>query len=217
MHKPLLPLLLAAAIAPLAIPANAAAILVHLTDHSAATVADAVVTVTLDSGKGPEAVPAAPADHVIDQKNETFVPYVEVLRPGDHVVFRNSDRTRHHVYSFSKIKTFEFVLKPGDSSPPLTMDKTGIAAVGCNIHDHMISYLVVSDAPRIAKSGADGNVKLDGLPAGTYTVHVWHPQLHPSRPEMTQSVQLASDADGKSIEFTMSLLLDPRMQMQGEY
>ena len=95
--------------------------------------------------------------HVIDQKNLMFLPYIEVFRPGDAVVFRNSDGTRHHVYSFSPAKAFEFVLAPGQSSPPMTLDQAGvIVVVGCNIHDQMASYLVVSDAPWIATTGKDG-------------------------------------------------------------
>ena len=42
---------------------------------------------------------------IIDQRDETFIPYVEIFRPGDQVVFRNSDRTRHHVYSFAPAKS----------------------------------------------------------------------------------------------------------------
>lgn len=196
--------------------ANAADVIVKIHNRAGDGIADAVVTLTGD-GTATSAPAQPPAGKTIDQRDETFIPYVEIFRPGDRVVFRNSDHTRHHVYSFSPVKTFEFVLKPGEKSPPLTLDKTGIAAVGCNIHDHMISYLFVTDALRSAKSGADGVVRMEGLAAGLYTVHVWHPQLHPGHPEMTQPLSLATGDESRTLDFTLSLLPDPRVQMRNEY
>jgi len=93
-----------------------------------------------------------------DQKNLMFMPYIEVFRPGDEVVFRNSDRTRHHVYSFSSNRTFEFVLAPGQSSARMKLDKSGVIAGGCNIHDQMATYLYVSDAPWIARTARETSV-----------------------------------------------------------
>jgi len=131
--------------------ATAAGMVVQVTDQQGRPVPDAVVTGRPHAGA--QTVPARAAQvHVIDQKDLMFHPYVELLRPGDTVVFRNSDGTRHHVYSFSPAKAFEFVLAPGQSSPPMTLAKPGVVAVGCNIHDQMASYLVVSDAPWIAIS-----------------------------------------------------------------
>lgn len=110
----LLPILMASAGA--AGIAEAAEVLVQVHDRAGHPVNDAVVTVTGDSGSA--RTPATAVEKVIDQRQETFLPYVEIFRPGDRVVFCNSDRTRHHVYSFSRVKTFEFVLKPGVSSRP---------------------------------------------------------------------------------------------------
>lgn len=197
-------------------PVAAAEVAVHLSDAQGRAVSDAVVMLTADAA--PASKPAtAPATHVIDQRNEAFIPYVQLLRPGDGVVFRNSDTTRHHVYSFAAIKTFEFVLRPGESSPELRMDKTGVAAVGCNIHDHMITYLFVSAVPATAMSNDGGDVVLGQIAPGRYTAHVWHPQLHPGRPEPTQLVTVAADSDVVHLAFTLSLMPDPRMSMDREH
>lgn len=196
--------------------ANAADVVVKIHNRAGDAIADAVVTLT-DDKAGTSAPARPPTEKTIDQRDETFIPYVEIFRPGDHVVFRNSDHTRHHVYSFSPIKTFEFVLKPGEMSPSLTLDQVGIAAVGCNIHDHMISYLYVTNALRAAKSGADGIIRIEGLSVGHYTVHVWHPQLHPGHPEMTQALLVTAGEGPQTLDFTLSLLPDPRMHMDDEY
>lgn len=200
----------------LAVPAGAAPLSVQIKDAGGHAVADAAITVVADPGT-PDLPRSnhAPATHIIDQKNETFVPYVETFRPGDKVVFRNSDVTRHHVYSFSAVKSFEMVLVPGQSSLALTLERTGLVAVGCNIHDHMIAYLYISDAPRLARSGADGRAQIADLPAGTYAVKVWHPQL-PGQSEWIQHVKVSAAGEPVSAVFVVSLLPDPRGQQDPE-
>jgi plastocyanin len=187
---------------------------VTILDASGKPVADAVVTLR-PAGAQP-AIPAQAHLHrVVDQRNQMFVPYVQVVRPGDEVVFRNSDRTFHHVYSFSAVRGFDFVLAPGHSSPPLLLDKTGAIAVGCNIHDQMISYLYVTDAPRFGQSGPSGSVVFEDLQAGNYEVHVWQPRLRPGKPEPEQSVLVSEGT--KSISLTLTLLPDPRHRTDLEH
>lgn len=208
---------LVAAVSLLAGPSAAAGELaLRVRDDAHRPVSDAVATLIPESAS-PAAPAPPPAVRIIDQKNETFVPYVQILRPGDSVVFRNSDATRHHVYSFSRVKSFEFVLAPGESSTPLAMDKLGIAAVGCNIHDHMATYLYVSDAAHIAMSGADGGIRFDRLPPGRYTLHLWHPQLHPGRPEITLAVTIDDRTPTAPLDLNVSLLPDPRTRMDREH
>lgn len=192
-------------------PLMAANAVVSLTTRGDQPVSDAVVTLSPVAPKaaaGQSREP--PTTHIIDQRHETFLPYVQVFRPGDKVVFRNSDTTRHHVYSFSEIKAFEFVLRPGESSPPLVLDKEGIAAVGCNIHDHMVTYLFVSSAAAIAMSDQSGLATFGHLAPGRYSVRVWHPQLHPGRPEPTQALVVTDDTATARVAFRLSLMPDPR-------
>lgn len=185
--------------------ATAAELDVTVADARGSAAPDAVVSVRGGNG-APPAQP--PTTRPIDQRNETFIPYVEIFRPGDSVVFRNSDRTRHHVYSFAPAKSFEFVIAPGESTPPVMLDRVGEIAVGCNIHDQMITHLYVSDAPWLAKSDAQGHAVFHDLPAGHYEVSVWHPQLRPGRPEPQQSVDVGSSL--ASATFTLPLTADPR-------
>lgn len=57
----------------------------------------------------------------------------------------------------------------------MTFDKSGVVRLGCNVHDWMVAYIYVVDTPYFAKSGKDGKLRLDGLPAGEYELRVWHP------------------------------------------
>jgi len=189
---------------------------VRVTDARGAPVADAVVTVVpqVASRESEALSQRAPRTHVIDQRNETFIPYVEVFRPGDSVIFRNSDRTRHHAYSFSSARQFDFVLGSGEDSPPMVLDKNGTIAVGCNIHDKMITFFYVTDAPWYAQSEKSGKARLD-LPAGSYAIRVWHPLLPPSGHDEPRSIAVAADAP-RDLAFSLQLMPDPRASMDRE-
>ena len=197
----------------MALRAAAGDLTVQIDDGHGHPASDAVVTLRSDNAQRAEA--RAPETKIVDQRDETFIPYVEIFRPGDSVVFRNSDTTRHHVYSFAPAKSFEFVIAPGDSAPPVVLDRAGEIPVGCNIHDQMITHLYVSDAPWIARTKADGRATFDNLPPGTYQVDVWHPQLRPGRPGPSKSVTI--DAAQSSVSLTVSLLPDPRQSDRARY
>ena len=213
MRQTLLAALLSSLVA---VPAAAADLRVLVTDQRGQPVADAVVDVLAPPGSTLPA-PPAPRTHTVNQVALTFVPYIEVLRPGDRVVFHNGDRTRHHVYSFSAAKSFEFMLSPGQNSESLELERAGVVAVGCNIHDSMITYLYVSEAPWSARTGADGVATLAGVPAGAaYRVQAWQPRLRPGRaPSVQENVALAEGAT-KQLTFKLSLLPDSRRQPDRE-
>lgn len=208
-------------LASLGTTAAAAGLEVRVTDRRGQPVADAVVSMVVRGAApgDPRGAPArgAASTHLIDQKALAFTPYVEVFRPGDEVAYRNSDRTRHHVYSFSPIKAFEFVLAPGASSAPLKIERSGVIAVGCNIHDNMINYLYVSDAPWVAHTGPSGAVVFEDLPAGAFDVRVWHPRLPPKRPDLVQSGLALRADERRSLDFSLSLLPDSRRQFDREH
>jgi plastocyanin len=192
--------------------ASAAELDVRVNDNHGHPLADAVVTlVPQNAAQSPAPKrPSAPSTRIIDQKDEMFVPYIEIFRPGDKVLFRNSDQTRHDVYSFSPVKSFEFVLVPGESSKPLELDQTGVVAVGCNIHDQMITYLFVSDAGWIERSGLDGRVRLRDVPAGAWNVRVWHPNLRPGIADVVQATAIMNATESKSL--TIALGTSPDAQ-----
>lgn len=206
----------------LGVPSVAAAELeVRVNDRQGKPVGDAVVTIVVrnpaPADKAKASVRPTASRRVVDQKALAFTPYVEVFRPGDEVVYRNSDRIRHHVYSFSPIKAFEFVLAPAETSPALKLERSGVIAVGCNIHDGMINYLYISDAPWVARTDARGMVAFRDLPAGAYDVRVWQPRLPPKRPDLVQSGITLGAEERRSVDFALTLLPDSRRQFDREH
>ena len=111
---------------------------------------------------------------IIEQIDKEFVPIVSVFQEGTQVEFPNHDEIRHHVYSFSEAKTFEIPLYRGKPAEPVLFDQAGEVTLGCNIHDWMVAYILVTDTPYFAKTDASGKADLSGLPPGEYTVEAWH-------------------------------------------
>jgi plastocyanin len=131
-----------------------------------------VSLVPLDAPPPP---PAAEAHAEIVQKDQEFSPYVTVVQTGTTVVFPNRDTVQHHVYSLSKPKKFELPLYNPGKAESIVFDTPGLVTIGCNIHDWMISHLVVVPTPWFAKSDAAGAVTITA-PAGRYRLEIWHPR-----------------------------------------
>jgi plastocyanin len=193
---------LALALATAAAVAAAGPLEVAIVDADGEPVGNAVVT--LHSSSGLDTGPGVAQTHTIDQRDLQFDPQVQVFHPGDSVVFRNSDRTRHHVYSFAPGSAFETVVKPGESSAPMKLSFPGIVSVGCNIHDRMITYLVVTDAPFAAQSGADGLVRFADVPDGAWTVRVWQPRSKAENQTSEQAMAMPA-ASGSRMRFVLTL------------
>jgi plastocyanin len=168
-------------------PAAAGSLDVQISDSSGHPAANAVVALT-SQGAVSETASHLPAETIIDQRKETFLPLVSIVRKGGRVIFTNNDTTMHQVYSFSPIKQFELEVDEGHRSPPVVFDKPGVASIGCNIHDHMITYVYVAATPWAALTDAAGHADIADLPAGNYRLDVWHPQLVPGRPAPSATV-----------------------------
>jgi plastocyanin len=161
-------------------PAMAATVDVVITGTDGRPAADAVTELFMQDQTG--ASPAQsqlPSDAVVDQRNEMFIPLVSVIRRGGHVMFTNNDNTMHQVYSFSSIKQFAFEIDEGKRSAPVTFDQPGVAAIGCNIHDQMVTFVYVAETPWVARADDKGHAEITNVPVGDYRVSVWDPQLMP--------------------------------------
>ncbi len=135
----------------------------------------AVVTVEADA---PALPPPPPAHATMDQLNLAFVPDVLVVPVHSTVQFPNSDVISHQVYSFSSARRFQLPLYRGKPYPPVTFDEPGVVTLGCNIHDNMLAYIVVTRAPYFGRTDASGTWSVPNLPAGRFRLRLWHPLLN---------------------------------------
>ena len=186
--------------------ARATTFTAEVVDQDNRPVVNAVVTLVPESkSQMPAAATRLPTDKTIDQRNETFLPMVTIVPKGGRIVFANNDQTTHQVYSFSAAKQFEITLARGEKSPPIAFENAGIAALGCNIHDHMIAYAFVAESPWAALTGSDGKAVVGDAPAGTYQVQVWHPKFPPGR----ELPSLKATLSGDSARMTVNVRLLP--------
>ncbi|HSY07893.1 MAG TPA: methylamine utilization protein [Steroidobacteraceae bacterium] len=163
-----------------------------LADH--APFAGAVVTVRGEAGHAP----AAPISTILDQINLTFVPDIIVVPVGSTVEFPNSDSVSHQIYSFSPAKRFQLPLYHGKPYPPVHFDQAGVVTLGCNIHDRMVGYIVVTDAAYFGRTDAGGNWSVTNVPRGTYHVSLWHPLLRDSVASLEREVSITGDESATS-------------------
>ena len=174
-------------------PAIAADVSVAVRNAAGQPVKDAVVTLTPAAGAhGPVKFdwPMRMA-----QQNIQFEPFVLIAPVGADVSFPNMDKVRHHVYSFSPAKRFELKLYGRDETRTVHFDKTGVVALGCNIHDTMVGFIDVVDTPYAAKTDAAGLVKLKDAPGGQAVLKVWQPYLKAANNEATRTIIVPAQGD----------------------
>jgi plastocyanin len=147
---------------------HSAELKVTVTDDAGMPVSDDIVYAVPD-----KPVTRKPRGALIDQKDRQFVPRVSAIQVGAAVSFPNSDNVRHSVYSFSEANRFELKLYAGKAASPVLFPKPGIVALGCNIHDKMIAWVLVVETPYFARTDASGQVTLKGLEPDTYTLRAW--------------------------------------------
>lgn len=192
----------------LAAQAVAAPLTVRVVDGKGRPVRDAVVTVRPN---GSTARPGAAGRFTVSQKDMQFHPFVSVVPVGAKVSFPNLDPSRHHVYSFSPAKKFELKLFARDQSRSVVFDKPGVVALGCNIHDGMTAFIVVTDSRWTAKTGANGIAQFADAPNSPGRVTVWHPYLR----ARTNTVEQAVPAGNRNPKFSVALRAPPMAMDDG--
>lgn len=174
--------------------------------HGQLPLADAVVSLTpLDATVSP---PAVFPEVTIAQEDKEFDPYVTPVMAGTRVSFPNRDNVQHHIYSLSKPKRFEKPLYASGASESVLFDLPGVVALGCNIHDWMIGYIVILPTPWFAKTDTGGGAVVAGFPAGRYRLEVWHPRL--AKP-VSREITLAAGENSPE-SFTLQLKPDRRIR-----
>jgi len=171
--------------------AGAAEITGKVVDASGQPLAGAVVFVD-QLPPGATEPTAAPRTAAMDQVQKQFVPHVLPVVVGTAVSFPNHDQIHHHVYSFSRTKTFELPLYKGENAAPVVFDQLGAAKIGCNIHDWMDAVIVVVPTPHYALTDDTGLFVLRDLPPGSYGVVAWHERQRAA--QARQTVELAENS-----------------------
>jgi len=154
-----------------------------------------------------QAHPAAAVRAVMDQVNRAFKPDLLVIPVGSTIEFPNTDSVSHQIYSFSPAKRFQLPLYRGNPNPPVRFEQAGVVTLGCNIHDGMVAYVVVTDAPFFGRTDSAGSWSAD-LSRGRYRVSIWHPRLRSEGTELEREVTI-SEADRATLTLRLAKPLQP--------
>ena len=185
-------------------PVLAATLVIHVQTPDGHALSGAVVTARPLDGQGRR---PAPVHAVMDQVNRAFAPDLLVVPVGSTVAFPNSDSVSHQIYSFSAAKRFQLPLYHGKPYPPVQFDQTGVITLGCNIHDEMLAYLLVTDAPYFGRTDAQGAWSADVV-RGRYQVTIWHPRLRESAADLERELTVG-DADRADLTLHLLKSLQP--------
>jgi plastocyanin len=188
----------------LAAGTRAATLVIHVQGNDGHPLAGAVVTAHPLDGAAHH---AGPQRAVMDQVNRTFEPDLLVIPVGSTIEFPNSDSVSHQIYSFSPAKRFQLPLYRGKPYPPVQFPEAGIVTLGCNIHDEMLAYVVVTDAPYFGRTDAGGAWSAE-VGRGRYRVSVWHPRLREEATELQRELTV-SDTDRAELTLRLSKSLQP--------
>ena len=138
--------------------------------------------------------PAPAAAVVINQKGCMFTPRVVVVPKGGSLDIVNDDGILHNVHSQSTANRSFNRTQPGFIKKfTQKFDQAEIVRLGCDIHQWMTSWVVVTDHPFVAVTDASGAFSIAGVRAGTYMLEVWHPVLGTP----TKDVTVTEGADAK--------------------
>jgi len=183
--------------------AQAAEVKGKVVDEQGNGIPQAVVFVQTPASGG--AKPTGPRKAILDQVDKQFVPNLLPIAVGTEVQFPNHDQIHHHVYSFSRAKSFDLPLYKGEATPSITFDQPGVVDVGCNIHDWMSAIILVVPSPYYTTTDTSGQFVLSDVPAGTYSLVSWHERSRSKTADTTQQIRI----EGTAPELTFTLSLKP--------
>jgi hypothetical protein len=131
----------------------------------------------------------------MDQLNRAFAPDLLVIPVDSAVAFPNSDSVSHQIYSFSPAKRFQLPLYRGKPYPPVVFDQPGVVTMGCNIHDEMLAYIVITDAAFFGRTSAAGSWSAD-IPGGGYRISIWHPRIRDDAKDLNGELTVSEQSVG---------------------
>jgi plastocyanin len=182
-----------------AVPAAAAGLVLSIQQSNGKSLPGAVITLEPIDGQEHR---IAPVHAVMDQIDRAFAPDMLIVPVGSTVAFPNTDSVSHQIYSFSAAKKFQLPLYRGKPYPPVQFNEVGLVTLGCNIHDFMLAYILVTDAPYFGLADASGSWTAE-LPSGSYRLTVWHPRL----PEKDRIHQQISIVEGNRTALTVRVAI----------
>jgi hypothetical protein len=93
-------------------------------------------------------------------------------------LLKNSDPILHTVHARLGRETLFNVGLPKWRHLTKRLDQVGVIKIDCDVlHTWMSAVIIVTDSPYSYVSDEKGEFQLDGIPAGSYEMEIWHERL----------------------------------------
>jgi plastocyanin len=130
----------------------------------------------------------------VDQKDCMYSPRIQGQVAGGEIAIKNSDGTMHNVHTYKGAESWFNQGQPKGEAPiKKELEDPKVIKLQCDVHPWMRAFVIVTDHPFFAVSGADGKFKIEKVPAGKYDVEAWHSQYGLKK----GTVEVADGATGK--------------------
>jgi plastocyanin len=118
----------------------------------------------------------------VEQSRCEYAPRAMQIPAGTKLDIANGDPILHNVHArqmtVDGLQTIFNIAQPMRGQRTvvdLPLSKPGIVALTCEAgHPWMTAYILVADHPYTAVTGDDGSFVIEGVPAGTYRIRMWH-------------------------------------------
>ncbi len=156
-------------------------------------VANAVVRVT--GVPWPDGVPPPRIDNV----GCLFVPHVQIAPTRSALLVTSQDDVLHSTHSYDDRERtgFNVALPFAGMEVDRPLRRPGVVRIECDSHSWMRGWIVVSNDLG-AVSGTDGMFTIEGVPAGTHELTIWHERLGAAPRSVTVAAGRTTE-----VEFTL--------------
>lgn len=126
-------------------------------------------------GAVPPAKDAPPGEVVLENRACRFVPHVLAVRVGTELAIANADPVLHNVRAWMEARAVLNVVQPFQGQVTRRkIKRPGVMRLTCDIHVHMLGYLLAFEHPYFAMSDSSGEFRIPDVPPGTYRISAWH-------------------------------------------
>jgi plastocyanin len=137
----------------------------------------------------------------LDQRQCRYLPHVQAVTVGTPLSLMNNDAILHNVHANEQDMTvFNVAMPIKGQKLPIPMRKPGLMKLQCDAgHTWMNGYVYVFDHPYFAVTDEKGAFTIKDVPAGDYTVELWHEAVDGKGPGVrtTQKVKVGDAAPAK--------------------
>jgi plastocyanin len=134
------------------------------------------VVVFLEPAAGTR-VRVTPASTTMALQGRQFTPRVRVVTEGSKISFPNQDPFNHNAFSKAPQGPFDTDSYGKGKTKDNVFKAPGVYPVYCNVHPRMTGFVIALNTPYFTQAGSDGRFAIDKVPAGKYTLHVWHDRV----------------------------------------